>query len=121
MGKDIIAHRYAERGSIYAGRPEMDTSEDAGVLDLIQRLCKVEEVPRDSRHGIRIHVEGSLLAKNLRENAGGRAAYAGVRGWIFREGGGGDQRRPGGVSSGGVIVIRVAELDSRNRAPGAVS
>src|SRR5205809_76909 len=82
---------------VLAREAEMDAGEDASIVDLCDRRREAREaanVPGDTGRGDR---ERRCVSEHRGENRRGRAADAGMTGWVLLEARRGEQRSPPGL------------------------
>ena len=52
MVEHVLRDRLAERGSVFAGRPDMNAGEDARIHDFFERVAEAAEGSGDAEHEI---------------------------------------------------------------------
>ena len=71
MVEHVLRDRLAERGSVLAGRPEMNAGEDARIHDFFERVAEAAEGSGDAEHEIfviskRVRSPGVLRGPSIR-------------------------------------------------------
>jgi len=70
IGKYVVADCIAERLAVIAGGSKMNTAEDTGVLDFVDRSEKIGKIADYAGQPVRRHAESSTLTEVVGEYLG---------------------------------------------------